>query len=71
MLGVFDVGGEGFDDGLEVGVDVCRDTFSGGGNLTILAAPLLPPSPPPQNVEASSQLTGSGSQWVLVSMDHY
>ena len=31
MLGVFDVGGEGFDDGLEVGVDVRRDTFSGGG----------------------------------------
>ena len=33
MLGVFNVGGEGFDDGLKVGVDVCRDTFSGeGGN---------------------------------------
>ena len=31
MLGVFNVGGEGFDNGLEVGVDVCRDTFSGGG----------------------------------------
>ena len=31
MLGVFDVGGEGFDDGLEVGINVCRDTFSGRG----------------------------------------
>ena len=31
MLGVFEVGGEGFDDGLEVGVDVHQDTFSGGG----------------------------------------
>ena len=31
MLGVFDVGGEGFDDGWKVGVDVRRDTFSGGG----------------------------------------
>ena len=30
MLGVFDVGGEGFDNGLEVGVDVRQDTFSGG-----------------------------------------
>ena len=29
--GVFNVGGEGFDDGLEVGVDVRRDKFSGGG----------------------------------------
>ena len=29
MLGVFNVGGEGFDDGL-VGIDVRRDTFSGG-----------------------------------------
>ena len=25
------VGGEGFDDGLEVGIDVHQDTFSGGG----------------------------------------
>ena len=31
MLGVFNVGGEGFDNGLEVGVDVRRDTFSGRG----------------------------------------
>ena len=28
MVGVFYVGGEGFDDGLEVGVDIHRDTFS-------------------------------------------
>ena len=30
-MGVFYVGGEGCDDGLEVGLDVCRDTFSGRG----------------------------------------
>ena len=29
MVGVFNIRGEGLDDGLEVGVDVCRDTFSG------------------------------------------
>ena len=36
MLGVFDVGGEGFDDGLKVGVNVRRDTFirrGEGGNI--------------------------------------
>jgi hypothetical protein len=35
MLGGFNAGGEGFDDGLEVGVNVCQDTFNGraeGGN---------------------------------------
>ena len=31
MVSVFYVGGDGFDDGLEVGVDVGRDTFSGRG----------------------------------------
>ena len=31
MVGVFYIGGEGFDDGLEVGVNVCRDIFSGRG----------------------------------------
>jgi len=31
MLGVFNIGGEGFDDGLEMCVDVRRDMFSGRG----------------------------------------
>ena len=31
-MGVFNVRGEGFDDGLEVFVDVRRYTFSGGGD---------------------------------------
>ena len=31
MLGVFDVRGEGFDDGLEVGVDVGDSEFKGVG----------------------------------------
>ena len=30
MIGILDMGEEGFDKGLEVGVDVCRDTFGGG-----------------------------------------
>ena len=48
MLGVFDVGGEGFDDGLEVGIDVRRDTFSGGGeggNNGTARIVRFPPSP--------------------------
>ena len=30
-MGVFNVGGEGFDNGLEVGIDLRRDMFSGRG----------------------------------------
>ena len=30
MVGILDMGGEGFDKGLEVGVDVCQDMFGGG-----------------------------------------
>ena len=30
MVGILDMGGEGFDKGLEVGIDVCRYTFSRG-----------------------------------------
>ena len=30
MVGILVMGGEGFDKGLEVGIDVCRDTFGWG-----------------------------------------
>ena len=41
MLGVFDVGGKGFDDGLEVGVNVRRDTLSGEEKEATMGRPGL------------------------------